>query len=145
MNEKRPGRELLEERVAREHAQLEPLFEATRAHLSQREPRAALESISELRRSLEAHTAQEDHLYYPALWSLCPHHKPALEVFIRSHEQFRLELAEIVDRVGEGELALAASRFDAFSRSFATHEVYEEALLREIDAEAPWGDPAPSA
>ena len=141
MTEKGADSDSLEARVAEEHDQLEPLFEATRVGLARSETSTALEAIADLRAALESHTAQEDHLYYPALWSLCPQHKDALQIFIRSHEQFRAELGEIVQCVAGGDLRRAETRFQAFSQSFANHEVYEEELLRKIDAENPWGDP----
>ena len=120
---------------------LEPLFEATRFALGRDEKRLAFDSIAKLRQALEAHTAQEDQLYYPALWSLCPQHKDAFELFIRSHERFRTELDQITRSISAGDLSGAAALFDTFSKSFATHEVYEEDLLRKIDAESPLGDP----
>lgn len=133
----------LEEKVVREHAQLEPLFEATRGALTQGEKGEALDAIARLREETNSHTAHEDKLYYPALWSLCPQHKSALEHFIRSHEHFRTDLDQIIRCIVADDLSGAAALFDEFSMSFATHEVYEEELLRKIDEESPWGAPSP--
>lgn len=129
-----------EYRVAREHEQLEPLFERARDSLAAGTSSAAFAAMSKLRMALEAHTAQEDRLYYPALWSLCPQHKADLEHFIHSHDRFRGELDEIFRSISGGDLSGAAELFEAFSKSFATHEVYEEELLRKIDAESPRSD-----
>ena len=134
----------LEARIAREHRQLAPLFDATRRALQAGEAGGALRALASLQRAVETHTAQEDQLYYPALWSLCPERKKALELFIRSHARFREELEETAECLERGDLQAATSHFDGFHRSFSVHEVYEEELLRAIDAESPWADSAPS-
>ncbi len=140
----RPKDAALEERVAGEHRRLAPFFEATRESLRKRNPGEAFASLSTLRAELESHTAQEDRLYYPALWSLCPEHKDSLERFIRAHDGFRRDLDEIGREISVGALDRATARFEAFSESFAVHEVYEEDLLRTIDEASPW-DRTPAA
>ncbi len=136
------GDKSLEARVAREHEQLAPLFEATRDALTRGQAGAVRVPLGRLRAALESHTTQEDQLYYPALWSLCPQRKNALEHFIRSHAGFQSDLDEMMRCLDRDDVSEAASRFDAFYRTFAAHEVYEEELLREIDAESPWDTPA---
>ncbi len=130
----------LEGRIAAEHERLQPLFAAAHRALSGDAASPALSALAELRRELETHTAQEDRLYYPALWSLCPEHQTRLRRFIQEHERFRSRLAEITHFVTEHQLAAASDAFSTFARSFATHEVYEEELLRSIDHSDPWAE-----
>ncbi len=130
----------LEGRISAEHERLEPLFAAAHRALAGEATDPALRALADLRREIETHTAQEDRLYYPALWSLCPEHQERLRRFIQEHERFRGRLAEITRFVTQHELAAAADAFSTFARSFATHEVYEEELLRAIDRSDPWGE-----
>ena len=93
------------------------------------------EAFSLLREALETHFEQEDRLYHPAIWSLRPTQKPALQACVRAHEGFRSALRDIAELLERGEVQRAAQTFDLLSKGFERHEAAEEAVLAELDRE----------
>ena len=85
-----------EDRIASEHERLQPLFAAVHRAFAGEATEPALRALADLRREIETHTAQEDQLYYPALWSLCPEHQERLreiqQMFDRRYEDLSQQL-----------------------------------------------------
>ena len=66
-----------EQRVAEEHRFLSPLFARALSALEDDGLDPSIAALEELRSAVEEHLAQEDQIYYPALWAL----RPGFEVF----------------------------------------------------------------
>ena len=120
--------------IAAEHRGLQPLFEETRAALQAATPRAQ-EPFDRLRAALKTHFAQEERLYYPAIWALRPEHKAALHDFLEAHAAFLDALADIADQLERGALGEAEGAFAVFVESYTPHEDREEELLRDLERE----------
>ncbi|MFN8546083.1 MAG: hemerythrin domain-containing protein [Candidatus Binatia bacterium] len=114
------------------HRGLSVLLEATHAALRCEED-GARRAIAALRADLEVHFAQEEHLYYPPIWTLRPEQKGALVEFMRAHEGFRALVADVAEQVARGQLAEAVRLFDAFEDAFRHHEEAEETMLHLIE------------
>ena len=128
--------ESLEQQIARQHRQLDTLFEETLVAMRKdRDPEKALDAFEHLHEALETHFSQEDHLYYPPIWALRPQQKLPLLDFIENHEHFRGLLMEISTQMEGRSLEVAARRLDEFVAEFSAHELEEEALLRSVDRE----------
>ncbi len=93
------------------------------------------EAFSLLREALETHFEQEDRLYHPAIWSLRPTQKPALQACVRAHAGFRSTLRDIAELLEHGEMQRAAQTFDLLAQGFERHEAAEEVVLAELDRE----------
>ena len=96
---------------------------------------SARESFTFLREALETHFEQEDRLYHPAIWSLRPTQKPALQACVRAHEDFRSMLRDIAELLESNDVTRAAQTFDLLAQGFESHEAAEEAVLAELDRE----------
>lgn len=126
--------EPFDERVAREHRQLAPLFDETLTALRQRNLRAIREAVARLLSALETHLAQEDRVYYPALSRLHPEARSDLARFSEFHRRFLEEFREMQQLIEDRDFRSAADRFHSFSRAFAVHEVHEEDFLGKLES-----------
>ena len=125
-----------EHAIAVEHRRLEAMFAEVLGALRDGEPTAAIrECFAALRDALEAHVDHEDRLYYPALGTLRPAHRPAIERLIEGHVALRTQLRELESTLDGGDTTRFEAALQAFVLGFAAHEVAEEALLRALDAE----------
>lgn len=131
MNEERLRRE-----VVGQHRELDGLFAALReAFVGRREPAALARCFARLEDALEVHFAQEDELYYPAIWALRPAQRAPLEACVAAHHRFRGLVRDLGGRVSRGEVAGALQVFEALAEDFRRHEVREEELLGALDRE----------
>ena len=131
----RSGRSV-SETAASEHRDLMALFVEAGAALCQTGcAAAAREAFALLRDALEAHFGQEEGLYYPPIWALCPERKPLLLRFMQAHEQFRARLGDIAAHLERDLLEDAARALEELARSFGGHQLEVEDLLRSLDQE----------
>ncbi len=135
--------ESFESRVVEEHRQLGPLFAGVAEALESGTSQSVREAIGHLRSVLEAHLAQEDQIYYPALSRLYPWTGASLARFSEFHRRF-LDEFEAWQRTVENEASTSASEeFRSFRENFARHEVHEEEFLRQVTSAAGGSHKAP--
>jgi hypothetical protein len=126
----------VEREVQAQHRRLDALFEDARDALHGEDAlAAATEAFGILQGALETHFAQEDRLYYPAIWALRPEQKPELQAAVDAHQGFRAGLGRIESLLTEGELGAARRAFDELAESFARHEALEERVLARLARE----------
>ena len=119
-----------------QHRRLNSLLEEVRVAFQAGDAgESTRESFSQLRKALETHFEQEDRLYHPAIWSLRPKQKPALQACVRAHEGFRSLLRDIAELLESNEMTRTAQTFDLFAQGFERREAAEEAILAEVDRE----------
>lgn len=125
-----------ENTLVAEHRRLESMFAEVLGAIGDGEPQSVVRGAFEfLREALEAHVDQEDRLYYPALRALRPVHRAAIERLMAGHVEFRARLADVDATLAGGSTQQATAQLEALLRGFAAHEVAEETLLGEVDAE----------
>ena len=125
-----------ESSLVAEHRRLESMFAELLGAIGDGEPLDVVRGTFELlREALEAHVDHEDRLYYPALRALRPEHRSAIERLMAGHAEFRARLADVGGALAGGATQQAAAQLEDFVRRFAAHEVAEEALLGEVDAD----------
>jgi hemerythrin len=120
--------------IVGEHRALDALFATARESFRQ-EGNALVRALARLEEAMEVHFAQEEELYYPALWSVRPAHRGELEACVTKHPDFRGRLRDVQDRASRGETSGAHLVFEAMVEDFRRHEVHEEQVLRELEAE----------
>lgn len=122
--------------ILEQHRRVDALLRDVREALRVRDAgRSAREAFTLLREALETHFEQEDRLYHPAIWSLRPTQKPALQACLRAHEEFRSMLRDVAELLESGAVEQAAHTFDLLVEGFARHEAAEEGVLAEIEHE----------
>ena len=140
------GRDSIESLVRGAHRRLDALFaELLDACARGADLDPVHESFARLREALEAHLAQEDRLYYPALRALRPAHRRDLLGFAQAHDAFRIRLAELEAALRETPPVELQVAIGETAREFAQHEHGEERLLRRIDDELRAGEDAPGS
>jgi hypothetical protein len=125
--------------IVEQHRLLESLFAESREALAGEEAEAMGRVVASLRDALEAHFELEDRLYHPPIRALRPQHAETLRSIAGGHARFLVQLAAIVEGIGDGALPDARAWFEELTREFAAHEALEEGLLRAIDLEAEAG------
>ena len=125
----------MKETIVEEHRRLEALFAETRAAFRAGSREALRRAIPGLCEALEAHFAQEDRLYYPAVGALRPGYAASLQAFGAGHARFLAQLEEIARRIEQESLAQGEADFEALALAFAAHESSEEELLRSLESE----------
>jgi hemerythrin len=115
--------------VDQKHRALGEFFEETRDRLSGETGRLA---CVQLRNALEAHFDQEESLYFPVVWKLCPDLKVELTGFIAQHANFLERLDKTVAHLESGALPEAQESFTALQKFFAKHELSENSILDSI-------------
>lgn len=129
----RRGGALLEDRLAREHRQLEALFEELAWALETGRPAAeARAAFTELAETLEVHFEQEDRLYYPAIGGLRPELEGRLAELAERHQWFLDQLRRLGDHLRHEDTAGAWAVFRSLSDAFAAHESAEDEILQQI-------------
>lgn len=124
------------DQVRDDHSRLDELFSQLREAIADGVGTATVADLfTRLRTSLEVHLAQEDRVYYPGLRDLRPEHRRMLDAFSAAHDEFRGELAEIAEAIGDAFATEAERRIEALARHFEMHESAEELLLQRIDDE----------
>jgi hypothetical protein len=111
------------------HRQLDDWFETTRAALAGGE---AASACAQLRDVLESHFAQEEELYFPALWQLRPEHEQSLRGLITAHASYLGKVDKTAEFIGAGRPDEAIACFDELQKLFAAHEAEEEETLRAL-------------
>jgi len=111
------------------HRQIDAWFASTRGAL---EGEQAASACAQLRDVLDAHFAQEEKLYFPALWQLRPDHEKSLRGLISAHAIFLGELDRTAELIDTARPIEAIGCFDELRKLFAAHEVEEEETLRAL-------------
>jgi len=127
MSEKRDREPLSTIQAA--HGRIDAWFETTRAALSGDE---AASACAQLRDVLESHFAQEEELYFPALWQLRPEHEKSLRGLIAAHASFLGKIDQTAEFIDAGRPDEAVACFEELQKLFAAHEVEEEETLHAL-------------
>jgi hypothetical protein len=125
--------------IRSEHQQLHSFFQDTRAAISAGEGETA---CAQLRAAFESHFAQEESLYYPTLWKLCPEYEGDLREIIGAHSMLLDQLDSILVLLQEGEKRKAQAYFEELLYRFSKHERREELMLRSMGDSGPRSHPA---
>jgi len=113
------------------HRRLDSYFDETRDLLS---GKAGSSACFQLRDALDAHFAQEESLYFPAVWKLCPDQRESLQRLITAHAEFLRQIDATLAFLETGEVERAEESFAVLQRGFAKHELSEESILESIRA-----------
>jgi hemerythrin len=111
------------------HDRIDAWFESTRAALAGDEGANACEQLRDV---LETHFAQEEELYFPALWQLRPEHEKSLRGLISAHATYLAKVDETRELIRTGRPDAATACFGELQKLFAAHEVEEESTLRAL-------------
>lgn len=125
----------MDNQVISEHRRLEDLFEALERAFADAQPVDSLwQAFEQLSEELQTHFEQEEHLYFPSIWALCPELKQPLGEAGDRHAWFRDQLRLLGDHLGHDDKEGAARVFRGLDESFRLHEQFEEQLLTRLDA-----------
>jgi hypothetical protein len=94
----------------------------------------AREGVAGLGRTLEAHFALEDEVYFPAVALLRPDLAPLLRRLGGEHDQMLRWIADLAGRLARAEPRACVASLDALIAAFQRHEALEESLLGSLTA-----------
>lgn len=118
--------------VREAHREIDAWFESTREVLVGEQ---AASACAQLRDVLDAHFAQEEKLYFPALCQLFPDHENSLRGLITAHAVFLEKLDRTAELIDADRTSEAIRCFEELRRLFAAHEIEEEETLRALGSE----------
>jgi len=117
-----------------QHRRLEPLFVQLSRALASGIGRDAQTEAFRLDGAIRAHFLLEEKVAYPAIRGLCSQRDTELEALVEDHRALGGRLQDIIDRILEGRLDLAAQRLEKYQLALNAHESREEDFLAALDA-----------
>jgi hypothetical protein len=88
--------------------------------------------------ALDAHMTMEEDVFFPTLYGLRADLGSEFEALVDEHAEFRVEAAEIKDKLRANDREGARIALDLLARRISEHERVEEELLARI-TEGPMG------
>jgi hypothetical protein len=107
-----------------------------RVALTNRDTTSAQADVEALRRSLEAHFALEDEVYFPAVSALRPDLAPLLRRFRFEHESMLACVSDVLARVHAAEVEVLVGELDELIAIAERHEGDEEAIFSSLETAA---------
>lgn len=116
----------------RRHSELDQLVNNLVEAVARAKPEPAGSALEELAEAMEVHFTVEEELYFPVIENLSERHLPVLQHARLAHLKLRSQLAELRERLGEGEMPAAQKVLAALLGRFRSHEEAEAALIQEL-------------
>jgi len=117
-----------------QHRRLEPLFEQLSRALANGVSRDAQTEGFRLDGAIRAHFLLEEKIVFPAIRGLCSQSEAEFDALVEDHRVLGDALHDVIDRILEGRLDLAAEALEKYHLAVKEHEAREEAFLDTLDA-----------
>ena len=127
-----------ERRIESQHERLDSLCRELYWRIDKDGPTHAIGECLLFITALDAHMTMEEDVFFPVLYGLRADLGPELEVLVDEHAEFRVEVAEIKDKLRANDREGVRMALDLFARRISEHERVEEELLARI-TEGPMG------
>jgi hypothetical protein len=127
-----------ERRIESQHERLDSLCRDLYWRIDKDGPTHAIGEFLLFITALDAHMAMEEDVFFPVLYGMRVDLGPEFEALVEEHAEFRIEAAEIKDRLQANDREGARVALDLFARRISAHERVEEELLARI-TEGPMG------
>jgi len=127
-----------ERRIESQHQRLDSLCRELYWRIDKDGPTHAISEFLLFITALDAHMTMEEDVFFPVLYGMRADLGPEFEALVDEHAEFRIEAAEIKDRLQANDREGARVALELLARRISVHERVEEELLARI-TEGPIG------
>jgi len=127
-----------ERRIESQHQRLDSLCRELYWRIDKDGPTHAISEFLLFITALDAHMTMEEDVFFPVLYGMRADLGPEFEALVDEHAEFRIEAAEIKDRLQANDREGSRVALELLARRISVHERVEEELLARI-TEGPIG------